>query len=97
MENRIYSDSEIRNGLYSETMFVISAEGTLYRRKPGCASEYAKIGTLNNASAERREALLAALRNANSERIQPQITGGVHKATYANYKQARVILDEFNK
>ena len=96
MENRIYSDNEIRDGLYSATMFVISAEGTLYRRKPSRVSEYAKVGTLNNASAERREALLAALRNANPERIQPQITGGVRKATYANYKQARTILDNFN-
>ena len=97
METRIYSDSEIRNGLYSATMFVISEEGTLFRRKPGCASEYAKVGTLNNASAERREALWAAVRNANPERIRPQITGVVRKATYANYKQARAILDEFNK
>jgi hypothetical protein len=97
MEIRIYSDSEIRKGLYSATMFVISEEGSLFRRKPGCTSEYAKVGTLNNASAERREALLAAVRNANPERIQPQITGGVRKSTYANYKQARVILAEFNK
>ena len=91
------TDYAINHGVYTDTMFVISAEGNLYRRKPGSANEYAQVGSLTNPTDERRAALLEAVRTANPDRMQQQITGGTRNAKYANYKQARAILDELNK
>ena len=93
-EKGMVTDYAIRMGAYSKTMFVISSEGNVYRRKPDCIDEYAKVGALENATTERREELLNALRNANPERVM-LATG--KKKTYANYKQAKQILDNFNK
>ena len=91
------TDYAISHGVYTDTMFVISAEGNLYRRKPGSANEYAKVGALTNPTDERRAALLEALRNANPDREFQQITGDIRRAHYANYKQACTILNKFNK
>ena len=93
-EKGMVTDFAINRGIYSETMFVISSEGNVYRRKPACVNEYAKVGALENATAERREELLNALRNANPDRVM-LATG--QKKTYANYKQAKQILESFNK
>lgn len=75
-------------------MFVVIGDGKVFRRKPA-SSDYAYCGTIVNPTEERQAAVLDALRNANPTREYPQITGGVHKAHYANYKQAKEIVKNF--
>ena len=87
------TDWAIKNG-FGKTMFIVSAEGNVWRRKPA-SPDYALVGALINPTDERKAAVLEALRNANPDRNYAQITGGVRKAHYANFKQAQEIVRGF--
>lgn len=87
------TDWAIKNG-FGENMFIVSAEGNVYRRKPA-SNDYAFCGALANPTDERKAAVLEALRNANPDRNYAQITGGARKAHYANFKQAQKIVKNF--
>lgn len=92
-EKNELTDWAVKNG-FGETMFIVSAEGNVYRRKPA-SSDYALCGALENPTEERKAAVLEALRNANPDRVYQQITGGVAAKKYANYKQAQEIVKNF--
>lgn len=92
-EKKDLTDWAVKNG-FAKNMFVVTAEGNVYRRKPA-SNDYAFCGALANPTEERKAAVLEALRNANPERIAQQITGGVRKAQYANFKQAQEIVERF--
>ena len=82
------TDFIISQGGYSETMFVISKEGKLWRRKNDSFDCYACYGEVVNATPERREKLLALLRKARPER-------GIR--SFATTKQTAEILKKFNE
>lgn len=83
-------DFVLRQGGYFKTMFVVSAEGNLWRRRndPVDAGDFACHGAVVNPTEERITELLRRLRNARPERGQ--------RKAFATVKQTREILKEFN-
>lgn len=82
-------DTILRLGGYSKTMFVVSAEGNLWRRRnaPVDAGDFACHGAVVNPTDERIAELLRRLRNARPE---------MEKRSFATVKQTREILAAFN-
>lgn len=85
------TDFELSQGCYSSTMFVISQEGKLWRRRndPCDPGDFACHGEVKNPTEERCKKLLDLLRNARPERPP--------KRRFANIKQTREILQQFNE
>lgn len=83
------TDFVLRQGGYCETMFVVSAEGNLWRRRnaPADAGDFACHGAVVNPTEERIAELLRRLRNARPER---------GKRSFATVKQTQEILAAFN-
>lgn len=83
------TDFVLRQGGYCETMFVVSAEGNLWRRRnaPADAGDFACHGEVVNPTDERIAELLRRLRNARPER---------GKRSFATVKQTQEILADFN-
>lgn len=84
------TDFIVSQGGYTETMFVITTEGNLWRRKnaPSDPGVFACYGAVNNPTPERCKELLHRLRNARP--------GRPNHRTFATVKQTREILDKFN-
>lgn len=82
-------DTILRLGGYSKTMFVISAEGNLWRRRnaPADAGDFACHGKVVDPTDERISELLRRLRSARPE---------MGKRSFATVKQTREILAAFN-
>lgn len=82
-------DFVFSQGGYSETMFVVSADGNLWRRRndPVDAGDFACHGEVVNPTDERVAELLRRLRNARPER---------GKRSFATIKQTKEILAAFN-
>ena len=82
-------DFVIGQGGYYKTMFVVSAEGNLWRRRndPVDAGDFACHGAVVNPTDERITELLHRLRKARPER---------GRQSYATVKQTREILAAFN-
>ena len=82
-------DFVISQGGYYKSMFVVSAEGNLWRRRndPVDAGDFACHGAVVNPTDERIAELLRRLRNARPER---------GRQSYATVKQTRDILMAFN-
>ena len=81
-------DFVLSQGGYYKSMFVVSAEGNLWRRRndPVDAGDFAPYGAVVNPTDERIAELLRRLRNARPERGR----------SYATVKQTREILAAFN-
>ena len=84
------TDFIVSQGGYIETMFVVTAEGNLWRRKndPSDPGAFGCYGAVNNPTPERCKELLQRLRNARPDRPN-------HR-TFATVKQTREILEKFN-
>lgn len=82
-------DFVLGQGGYCETMFVVSAEGKLWRRRndPVDRGDFACYGEVVNPTEERITELLRRLRNARPER---------GRRSFATTKQTTQILAAFN-
>lgn len=83
-------DNEIMNGLHRRgTLFIVSDEGGVYRRRyDSAANDYAIVGRLAVNTADRRAAVLEALRKAHPER-------GTRRQ-FASRTESRRIVEQFN-
>ena len=83
------SEFILKQGGYCETMFVVSAEGNLWRRRnaPADAGDFACHGAVVNPTDDRIAELLRRLRNARPE---------MGKRSFATVKQTQEILAAFN-
>lgn len=89
----MFTDFEIRQGANDGKMFQLSAEGGVYRRRPGSTSDdYGYCGRLlpELNTPEKRAELLNLLRNARKGNPLARCSG-------ANRKQTAEIVAAFNK
>ena len=87
----MFTDFEIRQGANDGKMFQISAEGGVYRRRPGTRDDYGCYGRLlpELNTPEKRAELLELLRNARKGNSLARCSG-------ANRKQTAAIVADFN-
>ena len=88
----MFTDFEIRQGANDGKMFQISAEGGVYRRRPGTRDDYGCYGRLlpELNTPEKRAELLGLLRNARRGDSNARCAG-------ANRKQTAAIVENFNR